>query len=385
MKSKEIIIACALLFSYLFNATSQNIQFTDVASLPEARSALTSANDGENIFIVNGFGIGRPYTTEVFQYNTTQNSWSILTSATLPKRYASTEIVGNHLYVFNGEIENGMLNNRVEKINLAEGSIQFLSNHPQPSRAAGVATWNNKIYTFGGTIGQSQYSNKLYEFDPEEDAWMELSEIPFAGETKGEIIDGKLYIIGGYNGTSSNRIDVYNLATDTWEANFEMPNGISAHSTAIIGRNIYLVGDFSNLTSIAYFNTFDNSFHRSNSNLNRRRHCAAEGVGNSLFAIGGNTNSSIGSSISNVQKADFITSIKEIADIKPFEVYPNPATDILNMSKQFDELVIFNIEGKEVSRFRNTNRIELEELKRGFYILKGQLEQDLFQAKFIKS
>lgn len=382
-KEKRKIVLILLLHCSIV-LTSQNIQFTNMEDLPEARSALTSANNGTDIFIVNGFGADEQYTDEIFQYNIAQNSWSTLTSSTLPKRFASAEIVGNYLYVFNGVAENGLLNNRVEKVDLNDGSIQYLSDNPHPSRAAGVTTWNNKIYSFGGILTPNEYSNKLYEFDPTNDTWTELTDIPFAGETKGEIIDGKLYIIGGYNGTVSNRIDVYNLSTGIWESNFVMPVEISAHSTTVIGKKIYLVGDFSNLTLIAYFDTFDNGFQTLTNNLIERRHCAAEGVDGHLFAIGGNTTSSIQSSISSVQKADIITSINEVANVQSIEVYPNPSANTFNLNMQFDELYIYDNQGKQVLRFTKVADVDISKLNRGTYFIKGYIGSKLYQAKFLK-
>ncbi len=384
MKIQTFRMVLFLLLSCSTLAVGQDVQFTDLENLPEARSALTSASNGENIFIVNGFGINEQYTDEVFQYNIAQNSWSILTSSTLAKRYASAGVVGDHLYVFNGIMEYGDLNSTVEKIDLNDGSIDYLLGNPQLARAAGVATWNNKIYSFGGRLEPNVYSNKLYEFDPQSNTWTELAEIPFAGETKGEIVDGKLYVIGGFNGTVSDRIDVYNLSTGIWESNFQMPVGISAHATALVGSKIYLVGDFSNLTSLAYFDTQDNSFNVLTSNLNERRHCAAEGIGSSLYAIGGNTASTIQSSISSVQKADITTSIKEISKVQLIEVFPNPTTSTLNLSERLDALNIYDAQGKEVQRFINIREVDTSTLEKGIYFIKGNVGGKLYQAKFMK-
>jgi len=177
---------------------SQDLTFADLSDLPEARSALTSASNDNNIFVVNGFGENEQYTKEIFQYNISLDLWSTLTDATVPKRYASAEVIGDFLYVFNGVTENGILNSSVERININNGSVELMSDNPQPARAGGVSKWEGKIYSFGGGIGQNEYSNKLYEFDPQNDSWIVLSDIPFAGETKGEVVDGKLYIIGGW-------------------------------------------------------------------------------------------------------------------------------------------------------------------------------------------
>ncbi len=384
MTKEKLVIGLILLLNFLNVANSQDVQFSEMENLPTAKSALTSANNGTHIFVVNGFSTSALYTPDVFQYDIAEDTWSVLTSATIPKRYASCGIVGDYLYVFNGVTENGVFNNAVEKINLIDGSIQYLSDNPQPSRAAGVATWNNKIYAFGGAVSATEYSNKLYEFDPENDTWTELSEIPFAGETKGEIVDEKLYIFGGYNGTVSDRIDVYNIASNTWEANFVMPTGISAHATTVIDHKIYLVGDYSNLISMAYFDTVDNSFYTLSSNLEPRRHCAAEGIDGSLFAIGGNTTSSTISAISSVQKADVMTSIRKISNTKIMTLYPNPTTDIVNMNMEFETLLIFDLEGKMVKGLTNVRQVEVDELQSGIYFMKGYIGQNCYQAKLVK-
>jgi len=381
---ERINIFLLLMLSFSITANCQDIQFMEVSILPEARSALTSANNGEDIYVVNGFGLSEQYTDEVFQYSTSQDMWTILTSSTIPKRFASAGIIDNYLYVFNGVTENGVLNNKVEKIDLNDGSIEILSVNPQPSRAAGVATWDNKMYSFGGELQPNQYSNKLFEFNPQNDTWTELTEIPFAGETKGEIVNGKLYVIGGYNATVSSQIDVYNLSTGVWESNFIMPNGISAHATALIGSKIYLVGDFANLTSLAYFNTDDHSFQSLTSNLNERRHCAAEGVGGNLFAIGGNTVSNIQSSISSVQKTEITTSVNEISNIQPIEIFPNPTSNILNLSRNFDELSIYDSQGRFIQKFTNVSEIDTTKMISGVYFITGFIGVNLFQAKFIK-
>jgi len=384
MKIDTIKFVIILLLSFSIVAKGQDIQFVEMESLPEARSSLTSANNEGAIFIVNGFGETEQYTDEIYKYDIAMNAWSILTSSTIPKRYASAEIIGDYLYVFNGVTENSALNSAVEKIDLVSGSVEYLPNNPQPCRAAGVTKWNSKIYSFGGTLEPNEYSNKLYEFDPQNNVWTELAEIPFAGETKGEVVDGKLYIIGGYNGVVSNRIDVYNISTNEWEANFVMPVGISAHATALIDSKIYLVGDFSNLTSVAYFDTSDSDFQILTNNLNQRRHCAAEGVGGSLFAIGGNTASNIQSSIASVQKADVITSINEISEIELIEVFPNPTNNDLYLNKTFEKIVIYDIQGKAIEVYNNIARINVFKFKSGMYFLKGNTDKQIFQGKFVK-
>lgn len=300
MKIKSLIILLSIITSICTHA--QLVNFADLAVLPEARSAISSANDGENIYIANGFGQNIPCSSEIFKYNIETDKWSTLTDASIAKVYASAAVIDQKLYVLNGQLLNGRLNRTVEVINLKEESISYTTEHPNPSRAAGIATWNGKIYAFGGSFRPNTYSNKLYEFDPGTEQWKALVNMPFAAETKGEIVNGKLYVFGGYNGKPLNKMAIYDIASDTWEESIEMPVAVSAHATAIIGDKIYLIGDYTNLTSLIKFETADKSFKvLFDHNLNPRRHCAAEGLNGRLYVMGGNVTRKIKSSISSVQ------------------------------------------------------------------------------------
>ncbi len=300
MKIKTSLSILLLLFSSI--AYTQIITFSDVANLPATRSAICSANDGENIYVGNGFGGHTIVGSEIFKYNTSSGIWTIFTSKSIPKRYASAAVVDQKLYVMYGLLSDGGLNSTVEVIDLKDSTISYTTDNPFPARAAGIAKWDGKIYTFGGSVSRATFSNKLMEFDPIEANWTPLADMPFRAETKGEIVNGKLYVFGGYNGTTLNKMAIYDIATNTWETSLEMPLGVSAHATAIVGDKIYLTGDYTNLKSLIEFETKNNSFKIiTETNLIGRRHCASEGLNGRLFVIGGNITSKIQSAISNVQ------------------------------------------------------------------------------------
>jgi N-acetylneuraminic acid mutarotase len=66
--------------------------------------------------------------------------------------------------------------------------------------------------------------------------------MPTARETKGKIVNDKLYVIGGFNGTPSRLINVYDLNTNLWIKQYTMPVGISGHTLAVSGNKIFIVG-----------------------------------------------------------------------------------------------------------------------------------------------
>lgn len=103
----------------------------------------------------------------------------------------------------------------MEVINLTTGVVTLVADNPNPAKSGGVSVWNNEIYSFGGRIGSSTYTNRMFKYNAVNNTWFELMQMPVSLETKGEIVSGKLYVFGGFNGLISNRIDIYDIATNT--------------------------------------------------------------------------------------------------------------------------------------------------------------------------
>ena len=381
----KLIFQIFIFFLFANYAFAQDIVFSDLQELPEGRSSIHSATDGQNIYVVNGFTTTLPYSAEIIKYNIASDTWSTIYNNTIAKRYASSAVVNGKLYIFNGVVSGGAINDQVEVIDLTDNTLSLSTPNPTPGRAAGAAEWEGKIYSFGGFTAPGVYSNKLSSFDPATETWNALADMPVATETKGEIVNGKLYVFGGYNGTALTQIISYDIATDTWETIGTMPNSISAHAATVIGSKIWLAGDFTNLTSLAYFDTEDNSFHVVNSNMNSRRHAAAEGIDNQLIIIGGNTASNIISSITSVQVGDIVSSDEKVLLDNRFKVYPNPTAAILFFEKEIEQLQIFDASGKVVKYFlEKKESVNVEDLKAGNYLIIGESEGKRYSASWVK-
>lgn len=65
-------------------------------------------------------------------------------------------------------------------------------------------------------------------------------------EAESAVVDGKIYVFGGYTDTSfipkTKRTDVYDPVNNTWQRLEDMPNPITHAGTAVAGRDIYLAG-----------------------------------------------------------------------------------------------------------------------------------------------
>ncbi len=294
--------------------TLTTLTFQDLAKMNQARGGFAYSSDSNNIYVSNGFSRNSPLTTEIEKYSVATDTWTVFAQSLVAKRYSTSAIVGNYLYIFGGGSVNGSAGNeKMEVVNLSNGNVTFTTNNPAPADICGAATWHESIYVFGGSSSYywefaiwSNYSNKLYRFNTSDSTWTELANMPESKETKGAIVNGKLYVLGGYNGTPSNRIDMYDIETNVWKSLGTMPKGVSANAIAVYGTTIFIVGDYTNEKYLASFEVNTGVFNVIQSNMKKRRHAGAAVINGKLYIMGGNQSSYINSSLSSLQ----MTSLK---------------------------------------------------------------------------
>ncbi len=385
------IVLFLILSSFSTIVFSQQVFFENLPNIPERVSgACCAVNDGK-IYLCNGWNTGSDgaeLTNSIQVYNISDSSWYVLNFPdVIAKRYHNCEIINNKLYMFNGEPDN----NRMEIIDLSNNSFSLGSPNPAPSRASGSATFGDNIYFFGGRISYNTYSNTLMVYDISSDSYTFLSVMPEPKETEGEIINGKLYIVGGYNGNVSNKINIYDIETDTWEDDYIMPNnGVSAHSVSKFEDKIFIIGDYNNLDYLAYFNTSDNTFNELNSNLIRRRHASSVVDNGFFYVMGGNLDD--GTTTLNSFQVANLNEVLSIDDVNVFDdisLHPNPFTDyVIVNSKDFVEFE-YNIYDSNLRLLKKgtssvNENLSIKDLNAGIYFLQIQFKKGSKTFKIIR-
>jgi uncharacterized repeat protein (TIGR02543 family) len=85
-----------------------------------------------------------------------------------------------------------------------------VSNLPATRRSLAAAWINGKLYAIGGYNGS--YQSSVYVYDPQQPTagWLSVSNLPAASAFEGAaIVNGTLYAVGGYNTSSSYQNTVY--------------------------------------------------------------------------------------------------------------------------------------------------------------------------------
>lgn len=387
MKSKLLL----LIFFGSLLAHSQTLTFQNLKNMSVGRGAIASVIVNDNIYVSNGYQEKASDAKYIEKYNITDNSWSVLNSTLLPKRFANSETYNNKIYIFNG-----WGNSHLEILDLATNTITKGAVNRSYTGNAGSAIYNGKIYVFGGSglngAAKTVFSNKFQYYDIASNTWNPLPNMPTARETKGKIVNDKLYVIGGFNGTPSRLINVYDLNTNLWVDQYTMPAAISGHSLAVSGDKIFIVGGFNNQSFLAYFDTTTNKLHQLSSNMIPRRHSAAEVYNNKLYVIGGSTTSLTSSAIKSIQVADISESALSVNaanedQVSKTKAYVNAYRDGFvisnkNNSNQF-EYTIFSIDGKQITKgftYYNKN-IDLSKVRKGTsYIFRYKNEKGVLES-----
>ena len=108
--------------------------------------------------------------------------------------------------------------------------------------------YQGKIYSGFGDAGLSigdSTGNGLSVLDPASGAWTQLASATDPRQAPGhDIIDGKLYIAGGWaaGGVADPTLEIYDIARNTWAFGPTAPAAYAGSGSAVLGGKLYLVG-----------------------------------------------------------------------------------------------------------------------------------------------
>lgn len=138
-------------------------------------------------------------------------------------------------------------------------------------------------------VGQGNSGTLAYNIATEQ--WSTVATRPFAGNHHAaEVIDGKLYLFGGFGGTSEGKVQIYNPATNSWSTGAAIPFATGSAATSLINGKVYLAGGIVggatvNLASV--YNPKTNVWSSIASMPLGRNHTAAATDGQKMYVFGG--------------------------------------------------------------------------------------------------
>jgi N-acetylneuraminic acid mutarotase len=121
----------------------------------------------------------------------------------------------------------------------------FPLDHPEAKGAAAIGVWENKVVVMGGGNGMS-ILDSVDLYDVQTNTWEAQLDAPVARAGAGfGVINGKLYIVGGWNGSAeTDDVYSYDFSTKAWVAVADYPIVINGPASAVLDGKLYVCGGF---------------------------------------------------------------------------------------------------------------------------------------------
>ena len=174
----------------------------------------------------------------------------------------------------------------------ANGNWTTKANMPTARWAVGGAVINGKLYVVGGDKAALDLTNKLEVYDPATNTWDTKTDMPTTRRYPGAAaINGKLYVVGGglAFGTYFNTLEVYDPATNQWTAKAGMPTARLQPSAVTINDKLYVVGgnNTANATALEVYDPATNTWETKAPLPTPRTSQAAAVIDGKIYVVGG--------------------------------------------------------------------------------------------------
>jgi N-acetylneuraminic acid mutarotase len=228
-----------------------------LAPAPTKRTEVTAAVLNGRIYVLGGFAepslsnlSSLTITDKVEVYDPATNEWTTRAPLPVGLHHAAACVVGNRLYVIGGYRQAFLaLWHPVATVYMYDPDKNVWTERtpmPTPRGALAMAESDGRLYAIGGYDGSSNKA-AVEVYDPASDTWTSRSPLPtprdhLAATTAG----GKIYAIGGRLNQSYARnlptVEAYDPAADRWTKAADLPTARSGITAGVIRGTIYVLG-----------------------------------------------------------------------------------------------------------------------------------------------
>ena len=219
------------------------------APMHDARDAAGSAVIGNKLYVAGGqSAAGDTATLEV--YDPLTDTWTTKASMPTARRWPSVEAIGGQLYVVGGTQDiPGPVSvfATLEVYDPVTDTWTTKASLPAPRHSMASAVIDGKLYLAGGFNVADESVATLLVYDPDTNTWAEKSPMPTArGFPAGAVLDGEFYVITGiasFNSPALQTVEVYDPTRDEWRDEAPIPTGRDRlGEVGVIDRKIYVAG-----------------------------------------------------------------------------------------------------------------------------------------------
>jgi DNA-binding CsgD family transcriptional regulator len=290
------------------------VQWIELSGLPTPRRGLAVANYENLIFAFGG------ETTEgicniVESYDLQTKSWKILSSKPTSVTGINAAVLGGLIYIPGGRLPSGKPTNITEIYDPLTNNWSSGAPLPKPLSDYALTTFEGKIFVFGGWDGD-KVINDAYSYDPHNNSWSKLPPMPTARSNAGAVdVGSKIYVIGGSDGIQALSVNEEFLPDLTgtspkWVKAIPLPSGRYAMGIATLADIIFIIGGIGSDSSpiTIALSPGDNNWGQIETPIQDNwSYLGAVSVGTRLFALGGETETGLSTTMWSYQAIFTIT------------------------------------------------------------------------------
>ncbi len=207
------------------------------AALPTARSSCQGAVVNGKLYVIGGDN-GKTINEA---YNPGTNTWASLAAMPTARRTSAIGVVGNKIYMIGGFTGGPTFLDTNEEYDTLTNTWATRTSIPTATAEPAFVVLSDKIFVIGGGKDFTS-SGSVQVYDPALDSWSTRASMTPRGGCLGALVDGKIYVIGGYSGGYLTLNEEYNPVTDTWTTRAPMPTPRASGGVAVFDGRIHVLG-----------------------------------------------------------------------------------------------------------------------------------------------
>jgi N-acetylneuraminic acid mutarotase len=227
--------------------------WTNGTVLPAYRSGMAAGVIGGKLYVAGGktpdSGVVVPChpVNVVQEYDPVLNAWTTKTHMPTTRQDAGAAVIGGKLYVVGGQTQdNGGWSNVLEVYDPVADSWATKAAMPTARRGLAVAALDGKLYAMGGE-GATGVLDTVEIYDPALDKWETSTDLTLQLKLVGAMAvadGGKIYLAGGLNDQYKGTGNLWSTTGTSWTTLTPMPKGVGFSQAVIIDGKLYIPGGY---------------------------------------------------------------------------------------------------------------------------------------------
>jgi N-acetylneuraminic acid mutarotase len=223
------------------------------APMPTARSGIGVGVIDGKLYVVGGDSSSKLTTLEV--YDPATDTWATKASMSTPRSTPGTAAIGGKLYVTGGcQGYCSPVTNILEVYDSAADTWATKAAMPTGRGNADVAVVNDLFYVMGGCCGATgpesdAMAQAIEEYDPTADTWATKTPHLVGSNGTAGSINGKIYV----EEENPEGFEIYDPAADSWDPHSlsPMPTSRSSSAGGVINGKLYVAGGYDGTQGLA--------------------------------------------------------------------------------------------------------------------------------------